>query len=46
MPTLEELLRELEKLSVHPKEVRVSGVVYDTIYDEAESIVEDSEGED
>ncbi|MFC1938084.1 hypothetical protein ACFLVS_05495 [Chloroflexota bacterium] len=43
MLTLEKLLQALEELSIDPKEIPVSGVVYDSVYQAAEAIVDEDQ---
>ena len=43
MPNLEHLLEELEELTVHPKQVKLPGPLYDDLLDQAEDIKEEDE---
>jgi hypothetical protein len=43
MPTLKQLLEELEEMGVHPRKVRLPGSLYDDLVDQADETDEDED---
>jgi hypothetical protein len=43
MPTLKQLLEELEEMGVRPREIRLPGPLYDDFLDQADEVDEEDE---